>query len=196
MALRSSVVSARTRNRWKLVGIGILAAAPVVASYLLYWYWTPDQHTNYGMLLEPHPLAPIEVRTLDERPFDLAGLRGRWILLATDAGKCGPRCQEKLWKMRQVRQAQGKEMDRVERVWLIDDSEKPDVSILQALPGLWVARGSAQAISAALPAERSSREHVYLIDPLGNLMLRFPPDADPRQMIKDLARLLKYSRSG
>ena len=84
MALRSSVVSARTRNRWKLVGIGILAAAPVVASYLLYWYWTPDQHTNYGMLLEPHPLAPIEVRTLDERPFDLAGLRGRWILLATD----------------------------------------------------------------------------------------------------------------
>jgi len=98
--------------------------------------------------------------------------------------------------MRQVRQAQGKEMDRVERVWLIDDSEKPDVSILQALPGLWVARGSAQAISAALPAERSSREHVYLIDPLGNLMLRFPPDADPRQMINDLARLLKYSRSG
>ena len=188
----------RTRNRLKLVSIGVLAALPVIASYLLYWYWTPEQHMNYGTLLEPQPLPQIALRALDEpaEPFDLGKLHGRWIMLTTDGGTCGPRCQEKLWKMRQVRLAQGKEMNRVERVWLIDDGEKPDAAILQEHAGLRVARGSAPAIAAALPAERSSREHIYLIDPLGNLMLRFPRDAEPKQMIRDLTRLLKYSRSG
>jgi hypothetical protein len=98
--------------------------------------------------------------------------------------------------MRQVRLAQGKEMNRLERVWLIDDGAKPDPAVLQAHTGLWVALGTEQAIAAALPAERSSREHIYLIDPLGNLMLRFPRDAEPKPMIRDLVRLLKYSRSG
>ena len=190
------VVTPRTRNRLKLVGIGVLAALPVIASYLLYWSWTPERHTNYGTLLEPHPLPQMRMRTLNDEPFDFEKLHGRWILLATDGGKCGPRCQLQLWKMRQVRLAQGKEMNRVERVWLIDDGEKPDAAILQAHTGLWVVNAPAQAITAALPAERSSREHVYLIDPLGNLMLRFPRDAEPKQMIRDLARLLKYSRSG
>ena len=188
----------RTRNRLKLLGIGVLAALPVIASYLLYWYWTPEQHTNYGTLLEPQPLPQIALRAVDEpsEPFDLTKLHGRWIMLATDGARCGPRCQEKLWKMRQVRLAQGKEMNRVERVWLIDDGERPDAATLQAHAGLWVARGTAQAIAAALPAEQSYRDHIYLIDPLGNLMLRFPRDADPKQMIRDLTRLLKYSRSG
>jgi cytochrome oxidase Cu insertion factor (SCO1/SenC/PrrC family) len=196
MARCACVVTPRTRNRLKLVGIGVLAALPVIASYLLYWYWTPDQHTNYGTLLEPQPLPGITLRALDGEPFDLTKLHGRWIMLATDGGKCGPRCQEKLWKMRQVRLAQGKEMNRLERVWLIDDGAKPDPAVLQAHTGLWVALGTEQAIAAALPAERSSREHIYLIDPLGNLMLRFPRDAEPKPMIRDLVRLLKYSRSG
>ena len=196
MVCCACVVTPRTRNRLKLVAIGALAALPVIASYVLYWYWVPEQHTNYGTLLEPQPLPRIELHALGEEPFDLTKLRGRWIMLTTDGGKCAPRCQEKLWKIRQVRQAQGKEMNRVERVWLIDDAEEPDAAILQAHAGLRVARGSAQAIAAALPAERSSREHVYLIDPLGNLMLRFPRDAEPKLMIRDLVRLLKYSRSG
>ena len=186
----------RTLNRLKLVAIGVLAALPVIASYVLYWLWTPEQHVNYGTLLTPQPLAEIPLRTLEGETFVLDKLRGHWILLVTDGGKCGPRCQEKLWKVRQVRQAQGKDLNRIERVWLIDDEQTPDVETLQAHPGLSIARGSDKAIAAALPAQQSSRDHVYLVDPLGNLMLRFPRDAEPKRMIRDLARLLKYARSG
>ena len=186
----------RTLNRLKLVAIGALAALPVIASYALYWLWTPEQHVNYGTLLTPQPLAEIPLRTLENEPFALAKLRGHWILVVTDGGKCGPRCQEKLWQVRQVRQAQGKDLNRIERIWLIDDAETPDAETLRAHPGLSIARGSVEAIAAALPAQLSPRDHVYLVDPIGNLMLRFPRDAEPKRMIRDLTRLLKYSRSG
>jgi hypothetical protein len=180
----------------KLVGIGVLATLPVIASYVLYWFWTPEKHVNYGALLEPRPLARIPLRTLEGEAFDFEKLRGHWILLVTDGGKCGPRCQEKLWQVRQVRQAQGKDLHRIERVWLIDDGETPDAETPQAHAGLLIARGPVEAIADALPAQKSPREHVYLVDPLGNLMLRFPRDADPKRMIKDLTRLLKYSGTG
>ena len=45
-------------------------------------------------------------------------------------------------------------------------------------------------------SRRCTRDHIYLVDPLGNLMLRFPRDPDPSRMIKDLQRLLRYSRIG
>ena len=186
----------RTLNRLKLIAIGVLAALPIVASYLLYWFWIPERHTNYGTLLEPRPLPQMELRTSDGEVFDFSKLRGHWILLVTDGGNCGPRCQEKLWQIRQVRQAQGKDLNRVERVWLIDDGNAISAEMVQAYPGLWIASGAAQTVVAQLPAETSARDHVYLVDPLGNLMLRFPRNPEPRQMIRDLARLLKYSRSG
>lgn len=186
----------RTRNRLKLVGIGALAALPVVASYVLYWFWTPGAHTNYGTLLEPRRLPDVELQAADGEPFSFASLRGRWILLVVDGGGCGPRCQEKIWQVRQIRQAQGKEMNRVERVWLIDDGEPADTRTVQAYPGMHVARAGMGLIGAALPAQTTARDHVYLVDPLGNVMLRFPPAAEPKRMIADLARLLKYSRTG
>ena len=185
----------RNLNRLKLIGIGVLSALPVIASYLLYWFWTPEHHTNYGTLLEPHPLQ-IELRALNGEAFDFEKLRGRWILLVTDSALCGPRCQEKLWLIRQVRQAQGKEMHRIERAWLIDDGYEPDIRTVQRYAECAIARGPAQAIAAALPSDTSPRDHIYLIDPLGNLILRFPPNPEPKQIIRDLTRLLKYSRSG
>lgn len=186
----------RNLNRLKLIGFGALAAVPVLASYLLYWFWYPQQHVNYGALLEPRVLPGAALRTLDGEPFSLEALRGRWIMLAVDGGKCGPRCQQKLWHMRQVRQAQGKELDRIERVWIVDDEAIPDGGLAAEYHGTRIVRDAPGAIVSQLPAERSVHDHVYLIDPLGNLMLRFPATPDARRMIKDLGRLLRYSRTG
>ena len=186
----------RTLNRLKLIGIGVLSALPVIASYLFYWFWTPQQHTNYGTLVDPPQLLPeVELRMPNGEALVSSGLRGRWILVAIDSGRCGPRCQEKLWQMRQVRLAQGKEMNRIERVWLIDDDQPADEKTVQTYAGLWLGR-STRAIVAALPVDTSLRDHVYLVDPLGNVMLRFPRDAEPKRMINDITRLLKYSGTG
>jgi hypothetical protein len=98
--------------------------------------------------------------------------------------------------MRQVRQAQGKELGRIERVFLLEDETSPDEHIREEYKGTWFVRARAGKLPPMLPAPQSARKHIYLVDPLGNLMLRFPEDADPRRMIKDMTRLLKYSGVG
>lgn len=189
-------MSPRTINRLKLLGIAALAVAPVLGSYLLYWFWLPTQHTNYGTLLEPRRLPADGLERADGKPFAFDELRGHWVFVVADGGDCGPRCEEKLWKIRQVRQAQGKEMARIERVWLVNDDVAPNDRIAHDYAGTWFVRAKAKPVLSALPADKAVEDHIYLVDPLGNLMMRFPGDAEPKRMIRDIGRLLKYSRSG
>lgn len=186
----------RTRNRLKLLAIGAVAVAPVLGSYLLYWFWAPDRFTNYGTLIEPKPLPTLPLRASNGESFGFDKLRGRWIFITVDGGDCDPACEAKLWKMRQVRQAQGKDLGRIERVVLLDDSRAPSAPILADYAGTWFVKPSSGPLPNFLPAAQSARKHIYVVDPLGNLMLRFPEDADPKKMIKDMTRLLKYSRVG
>ena len=95
--------------------------------------------------------------------------------------------------MRQVRRALGREMQRVERLWILTDGAAPRAELLAAIEGTHLAPGGA-ALAAQFPAERSAADHIFLVDPLGNLMMRFPREPDPSRMIQDLKRLLKYSQ--
>lgn len=162
----------------KLVLIALVCAAPLVlgtAAYLL--GWSPGKPGNYGELVPP--------RAVPAAPF--AALRGKWVLVSADAAACDAYCEKKLYFMRQVRRAQGKDMERIERLWLVSGAGAPRAELLAAIEGTRV---------VALEDPAFTREHIYLVDPLGNLMLRFPRDPDPSRMIKDLQRLLRYSRSG
>lgn len=189
-------MSPRNVNRLKLLGIGAIALAPVVGSYLLYWFWAPENYTNYGTLLPAKPVPARVAALIDGKPFSFEQLRGRWVLVVVDGGECPRSCEEKLWMIRQVRQAQGKELSRVERVWLIDDGHKPQARLAQEYSGTWFVDARNGPQLEAFVAEGTPRNHVYLMDPLGNVMMRFPQNADPKRMIKDLGRLLKYSSIG
>ena len=136
------------------------------------------------------------LRHLDQRAFRLSELRGKWILLQLDQADCAAACKTKLYNMRQVRLAQGREMERVERVWLILDEAPLETQLMREYDGTRMLRASGSPLLAEFPPSGGVRDHIYLIDPLGNLMLRFPKDADPRRMHKDLARLLRASRIG
>lgn len=186
----------RNLNRLKLLAIGALALAPVLGSYLLYWFWSPENYTNYGTLLPVKPVPAMPLALLDGKPFSFEKVRGRWVLVVIDGSGCPRACEEKLWIVRQVRKAQGEQLDRVERVWLIDDGRKPDPRLTQEYAGTWFVTAAADALAAAFVAEGSSRNHIYLLDPLGNIVMRFPEAPDPKRMIKDLGRLLKYSSIG
>ena len=161
--------------RNQLFWIALVCAAPLVlgtAAYML--DWRPGSESNYGELLAPKPVAGLE------------GVRGKWALLMFDAPACAEPCEKKLYFMRQVRRAQGKDMDRLERVWALTGAGEPRAAILPGIEGTRVIR---------LPAEGfpgNPTEHLYVVDPLGNLMMRFPREPDPAKTIKDLQRLLKY----
>ncbi|MGH8751600.1 MAG: SCO family protein [Burkholderiales bacterium] len=185
------------KSRVELWLILAVCAAPVIAAYAVFYGWQPQQGTmNYGELLPAQPLPDPALQLSDGHAFRLSELRGKWVLLQVDSGACAETCQQKLYAMRQVRLTQGKEMERIERAWVIDDGHTPAPLLLQEYSGTWPVRDADGALLKALPANRSARDHIYAIDPLGNVMLRFPPDADPRKMVKDIARLLKVSRIG
>jgi cytochrome oxidase Cu insertion factor (SCO1/SenC/PrrC family) len=188
--------AAPKRNKatlWLILG---LAAAPVAASYFLYYFWPPARTVNYGELIEPRPLPDPSLALADGTAFKLSRLRGKWVLVSVDSGRCDERCDRKLLYMRQLRLTQGKDMERIERAWLISDDIVPRPDALGPYPGTWAVRAAGAGLLEQFPAQEAASDHIYLIDPLGNLMMRFPRDPEPGRMIKDLSRLLKASRIG
>lgn len=171
-----------------------LCAAPVIAAYVAYYWWHPAGHVNYGELLQPRTLPDSPLPQLDGTPFKLSALHGKWIYLVADSGSCDAYCFEKLVDIRQLRLGQGKDSVRIERVWLLTDATTPDPALLAQFKGTYVVRAAGSALLAALPAPSSVSDHIYVIDPLGNLMMRYPRSPNPRLMIKDITRLLRLSQ--
>lgn len=174
------------RARLKLAALALFFAAPPLLAWLAYHLeWAPGTRSNYGELITPpRPLAEAA----------LAELRGKWVLVSFDAGACDDYCQKKLYFMRQLRRAQGKDQERVARLWLLTDGGRPAPGLLAAFEGTRVE--PAGALAARFPASGALTDHLYIVDPLGNLMMRYPRDPDPSRMLKDLQRLLKVSGIG
>jgi hypothetical protein len=185
--------AARTRKaRRTLLLLAAICIAPVVASYTAYYLLPRDAKANYGTLLTTAPAPAIEGIALDGTAFRLADAKGRWLLLIVADDGCDVRCEKLLYATRQARTMQGREQDRITRVLLIGAGAAPSAALVAEHPGLVVARVEA-ASRAALPGARPS---ALLIDPLGNLVLRYGEDPDIKGIGKDLTRLLKASRIG
>ncbi|SIQ73392.1 hypothetical protein SAMN05421829_106168 [Aromatoleum tolulyticum] len=188
--------AARTRaGRRTLALLAFVCVLPVVASYFAYYVWQPEGRANYGELLVPAALPDAVLPGVAGQP-DVARkeLEGRWTLLFAASGACDRACTDALYLMRQSRLAQGEEMERVARLWLVSDAAMPAAELLAVHDGLRLARAT-PAWLAHLPAAERGR-HVYLVDPRGSVIMRFHENADPRRVIKDLQRLLKYSALG
>jgi hypothetical protein len=177
-----------TLLRNKIFLIAVVCLAPIVVGWAIYLSgWTPGARGNYGELLAPRPLPAAA----------LAPARGKWALVTFDAAACDPYCEKKLYYMRQIRRAQGKGLERIERVWVLaDEARAPRPELERAIEGTRLARDPEGRLAAEFPHAGRVSDHIYLVDPLGNLMMRYPRDPDPSKMIKDLKRLLKYSRIG
>lgn len=179
-----------------LLLLAAVCIAPFIAAWTLYYFWQPSGRINYGELLENVALPAGKTVLADGKPFDFEQLRGRWFFVTVDSGACDDYCKKKLWQMRQVRLTQGKYLERIERVWLLSDTQAINPAILKDYDGTWMVNAEGSVLPQALPAQGPLRDHIYLVDPLGNVVLRYPKDADPSRMKKDLQRLLRVSRIG
>ncbi len=176
-----------------LVGVFVV---PVVFAYLAYFGWRPAAHSNYGELFKAAPLQYTQGTGLDGQPFRLDALQGKWVMVHVGPAQCDADCAKQLYLMRQTRITQGKGQSRIERLWVLTDAVTPDAKLLQAHSGLHVWRPETSAFVEQFPAGNNRAGHIYLVDPLGNLMLRFPENPDPKGMMKDLKLLLKASQIG
>lgn len=190
----------KNKARWKLFAVILVCASPIILSYFMYYVVKPQSRTNYGTLIDPrnYPIPELGTVALDGKPLALEVYAGKWIMLLVSGAECPTTCQEKLHDMRQLRLAQGKEMERIERVWLITDDEHLDTMLMREYDGTHMLRSKLDAVRGWLPVDEGTTvfNHIYMIDPLGNLMMRFPKDADPNKIKKDIVKLLKASSIG
>jgi len=185
-----------TSGRKALIVMVLLVGVPLVAG-LLTFRWSNRGHTsNYGTIVEPSPLPTETFTDGAGTAFEFAGLRGRWILVMEGPGSCEESCRKRLFHMRQIRTALGKDMGRLERVWLVSDGDSPDATLVAEHAGTRVVRAAGSRVLALLSAYGGESASFFLVDPLGNVMLRYPHDPDARRVLKDLEHLLRLSRVG
>ena len=189
------------RGRMRMLLVLLVCAAPVIASYLAYYVIRPEGRTNYGELILPtRSLPALALRTLDGAAVPARTLRGQWLLVAVAPSSCGERCQPTLFMQRQLREMLGRERDRLDKVWFVTDDGSlaaPLRAAVEAAPAMTVLRVERDALARWLaPADGQVLEdHLYVVDPMGEWMMRMPADAEPSRVKRDLERLLRASAS-
>ena len=196
----------RLTGRWKMLAIMLACAAPVIGSYFAYYVVRPDGRKNYGELIQPARALPqVKAQLLDGTPsgtsFPLPALQGQWLLLSVGGGACDEACQKRIYWQRQLREVMGRDKDRIERVWLVADDAPVDAKLTSQvhapLNDAQAMRVPRATLEQWLPtaAGQKMEDHIYVVDPYGNLMLRWPADIDAAKAKRDVHNLLRASGS-
>ena len=183
-------------GRWKLLLLLLVSVAPVVASYFTYYVIRPEGRRNYGELIDPQrPLPTINGTDVQGRTVPLTALKDQWLLISVADSACDAQCDRHLFLQRQLREGLGKEKERLDWVWLRTGDEALSAPLKEATAHATVLHVNANQLAAWLqPAPgHSLADHLYVVDPIGNWMMRFPADADPAKVRRDLDRLLRAS---
>ena len=205
---REAAVLRRTeRGRWTMLVILLVCAAPVIASYFAYFVLRPQARTNYSELITPTRPIPASLPLTDLGGGAVApqSLAGQWLVVVVAGGACDARCERHLWLQRQLHAALGAQQDRVDKVWLVDDDASPRPETLRAI----AATADAKATFATTTVLRTPRaalagwlaaapghaleDHLYLVDPRGEWMMRVPIAPEPAKLKRDIDRLLSAS---
>jgi hypothetical protein len=184
-------------GRIKLLLLFLACAAPVIASYFTYYVIQPDLARSYGTLIQPPlELPDVVAHDLQGQAKPLRELRDQWLLVSVGPSACDEACQQRLYMQRQIRESMGPERARVDWVWLISDDQPVAPELLPALANAQVWRVDPEVLSAWLQAApgQSLSDHLYLVDPMGMWMMRFPAQPDGKKLRADLAKVLKASQ--
>ncbi len=192
----------RTRmGRIKMLLVLLVCASPVVASYLTYFVIRPEGRSNYGELILPTRSVPaLQLKTLQGQTVPATSLRGQWLMVVVGPSSCDAACEKRLFMQRQLREMLGRERERIDKVWLVTDAAPLAPALaaaVQAAPATTVLRADAAELARWLaPASgRQLNDHLYIVDPMGEWMMRLPLDAEPARAKRDLDRLLRAASS-
>ena len=192
----------RFTGRWKMAALMLVCAAPVIASYLAFYVVRPEGRKNYGDLIQPARALPeVKAQLLDGMAVPLPALQGQWLLVSVGGGACDEACQKRIYWTRQLREVMGRDKDRIERVWLVADDApveaKLTAQVHAPLNDAQALRVPRTVLEQWLPAAAGQKieDHLYVVDPYGNLMLRWPVDMDAAKAKRDIHNLLRASGS-
>ena len=201
----SDVVQADAKRtamgRLRMLLVLLVCAAPVVASYFTYYVVRPEGRRNFGDLIDPvRALPDVTAKALNGDVLQLPSLKGQWLLVSVGSGNCQADCQHQLYLQRQILTGLGKDRARTEWVWLVSDDAEIPSTIMPGLKQATVLRVSPEALTQWLePADgQQLQDHLYLVDPHGQWMMRFPANLSTEGALKtkrDIERLLRAAAS-
>jgi hypothetical protein len=173
----------------------------VLIAYFVFYVVRPQGEASFGELVNPaRPMPEVQTTDLNGTARALRQLKAQWLLVRVDGGACPSECQRQLLVLRQLRLMLGKDMDRVDWVWLINDSTPVDAKLAANLAhdAATVLRVDANAMGdwIPVPAGKGVQDFFYVVDPMGNTMMRFPSRLDSAAAAKakrDLEHVLKAS---
>jgi hypothetical protein len=199
----TDVEATRRRNGRTLLLLAAVFFLPLALSFVMYYggTWRPAARVNHGELIIPaRPLPRFSLPVKEGMPAGAAwtGFGGRWSLVYVGDGGCEESCRQALVLIRQTRLSLNNEMTRVQRVFLATGRCCNGPYLAQDHPGLIVLDAAAPAATSlllAFPANKSASS-VFVVDPLGNLMMRYDVGDNPRGLLQDLQKLLRLSHIG
>jgi len=172
------------RGRLRMLAVLLVCAAPVVASYFAYYVIRPQSIRSFGELVQPQRELPkVTATTLEGKPVSMPSLKGQWLLVSVAGGACDPACERHLYLQRQLRESLGKDKDRVDWVWLVNDAQPVRDALRPGLAQATVLRIDAAELARWLSPAAGHRieDHLYVVDPMGHWMLRFPALSVPAE---------------
>ncbi len=199
--MSDSTAAAPKRSRWPLLAIVVVFAAPILTAWFFYFNpeYLPTTRSNRGELITP--LVKIDADSglvnPDGSPFDLSSLSGRWTLVSLNGAPCGDSCRQRLADLRQIRLALGETRFSVERLQILTGAADT-TALARNFEGMHIvlAQGSVEdKLLSALGEGAAALDRTYILDPMGNLMMRYAADAPAKDTLKDMERLLKASKN-
>jgi hypothetical protein len=191
----------RERNLRTLAGLAALFGLPLVIAFFTYYGtgWRPAGRVNHGVLITPaRPLPPLTLPRVSLAAAHGTPFRGKWTLVYVGNGACDGACRQALYVMRQTRLALNNDMTRLQRLFLARGDCSACEWLARADPGLEVLDAGGAAGTALLrefPSPGRERS-LFVVDPLGNLMMSYDVRGDPHGLLEDLKKLLKLSHIG
>ncbi|MEE9494567.1 MAG: hypothetical protein V3W04_14460 [Gammaproteobacteria bacterium] len=199
----------RSSSRLRLLLLLGIFAAPVIIAWTIFYLlpnFRPAGTMNHGDLIQPVRQVPVfNTETVDGKSLDESYFQTKWTMVYANQGSCDKACIDRLYVIRQVRLTQGKNIDRLQRLMVWDNAgvsedeigkmreNFPGMVVISPVAGGWQTLMELLTIDAVSPGDSG---RIYLVDPMGNLMMSYDADEEPRGMIKDFHRLLKYSGAG
>jgi hypothetical protein len=198
----AAVMARQVSGRLKMLAVLLVCAAPVLASYFTFYVVRPSAQRNYGTLIAPvRGLPDVQATALDGKVTNLRTLKDQWLLVSVASAACDAVCERHIYLQRQLRESLGRDKDRLDRIWLVTD----DAPVLPALVpqanapqvDAYALRVNEAQVAQWLVPEPGHKlsEHLYLVDPQGNWMMRFPADVDAVKAKRDIERLLRAANS-
>lgn len=207
----ASAPATLNKSRMTIILVFLTCALPIVAAFYLYFFNKPDGTNNYGTILDPQVDVSTEVfKNINGDDFTMKQVADKWVLIQAISSDCDQVCQNTMYFQRQARASKGKEQGRIERVVFVTDDGPLETLLLRQFPDVHFVRATESQLKNWLPLEQgivgskgsadigTVRDHVFMADPLGHVMMRFPPNNTLQfdKFRKDVSRLLWASNIG